>query len=112
MKRDKAIDAVKELPKEFELEELIERLVFVEKVELGLTQLKKGKTVSHSKVKEMMKIVWTGFALEDLSLIHEYISKDSKIYTDRVIDKIINRVDQLQAFAKSGRVVPEFMRKL
>lgn len=36
MKRDKAIDTIKELPKEFELEALIERLVFVEKVEQGL----------------------------------------------------------------------------
>jgi predicted transcriptional regulator len=34
---------------------LIERLVFVEKVEQGLAQLKKGKTVSHEKVKEMTK---------------------------------------------------------
>jgi hypothetical protein len=55
MKRDKAIDTVKELPKEFELDTLIERLVFVEKVEQGLAQLKKGKTVSNEKVKEMTK---------------------------------------------------------
>jgi hypothetical protein len=55
MKRDKAIDTVKELPKEFKLDTLIERLVFVEKVEQGLAQLKKGKTVSHEKVKEMTK---------------------------------------------------------
>ncbi len=55
MKRDKAIDTVKELPKEFELETLIERLVFVEKVEQGLAQLKKGKTVTHEKVKEITK---------------------------------------------------------
>ena len=55
MKRDKAIDTVKELPKEFELETLIEKLVFVEKVEHGLEQLKKGKTVAHEKVKEMSK---------------------------------------------------------
>ena len=55
MKRDKVIDTVKELPKEFELETLIEKLVFVEKVEQGLVQLKKGKTVSHEKVKEMSK---------------------------------------------------------
>jgi hypothetical protein len=55
MKRDKAMDTVKELPKEFELEDLLERLVFVEKVEQGLAQLKKGKTVSHSKVKEIVK---------------------------------------------------------
>ena len=55
MKREKAIGTVKELPKEFELETLIEKLVFVEKVEQGLAQLKKGKTVSHDKVKEMAK---------------------------------------------------------
>lgn len=55
MKRDKAIDTVKELPKEFELETLLERLIFVEKVEQGLAQLKKGKTASHEKVKEMTK---------------------------------------------------------
>ncbi|HRN79406.1 MAG TPA: hypothetical protein PKY29_06360 [Ferruginibacter sp.] len=55
MKRDKAIDTVKELPKEFDLEVLIERLVFVEKVEQGLAQLKKGKTISHEKVKEITK---------------------------------------------------------
>ena len=55
MKRDKAIDTVKEFPKEFELEALIEKLVFVEKIELGLVQLKKGKTQSHEKVKEIAK---------------------------------------------------------
>ena len=55
MKRDKAIDTVKELPKEFELEALLEKLIFVEKVEQGLGQLKKGKTTSHNKVKEMSK---------------------------------------------------------
>jgi len=36
MKRDKVMDTVKEFPQEFDLEELIERLVFVEKVEKGL----------------------------------------------------------------------------
>lgn len=55
MKRDKAIDTVKELPKEFELEALLEKLIFVEKVEQGLGQLKKGKTTSHDKVKEISK---------------------------------------------------------
>ncbi len=55
MKRDKAIDTVKELPKEFELEELLERLVFVEKVEQGLAQLKRKEIISHSQVKEIVK---------------------------------------------------------
>ena len=56
----------------------------------------------------MVKLIWTEIAIEDLRLIHEYISKDSKLYADRFIEKIINRVDQLEHFPKSGRVVPEF----
>ena len=55
MKREKVIDAVKELPQEFDLEELMERLIFVEKVEQGLKQLEEGKTVDHAQVKEMVK---------------------------------------------------------
>lgn len=56
----------------------------------------------------MVNIIWTEFAIEDLRLIHEYISKDSKFYADRFIEKIISRVDQLKSFAGSGSVVPEF----
>jgi len=55
MKRDKAIEAIKELPQEFDLDELIERLIFVEKVEKGLAQLDKGKTLPHDKVNELTK---------------------------------------------------------
>ena len=55
MKRDKAIDTVRELPQEFELEELMEKLVFVEKVEKGLQQAEQGKVTSHDEVKELIK---------------------------------------------------------
>lgn len=55
MKREKVMDAVKEFPEEFELEDLIEKLVFVEKVEKGLNQLRKGETVSHEKVRDIVK---------------------------------------------------------
>jgi predicted transcriptional regulator len=55
MKRDKVIEAVNELPQEFDLDELIEKLVLVEKVELGLKQLAEGKTVPHEQVKELVK---------------------------------------------------------
>lgn len=56
----------------------------------------------------MVKIVWTALAVEDLKTIHEFISKDSRVYADRFIDKIIKRVDQLEHFPRSGRIVPEF----
>ncbi len=55
MKRDKVIDTVKELPKEFGLDVLLERLVFIEKVEHGLMQVKQKKVITHSKVKEIAK---------------------------------------------------------
>ncbi len=55
MKRGKAIEAVNEFPQEFELEELIERLVFEEKVEKGLRQLNDGKTIPHEQVKEITR---------------------------------------------------------
>lgn len=55
MKRDKVIETVKELPTEFELEELMERLIFIEKVEEGLKQLEKGQTKTHEQVKELVK---------------------------------------------------------
>jgi predicted transcriptional regulator len=55
MNRDKAMDTVKKLLPEFELEDLLEKLVFAQKVEDGLQQLKEGKTIPHEKVKEMVK---------------------------------------------------------
>ncbi|HNV27521.1 MAG TPA: hypothetical protein PKJ83_00195 [Cyclobacteriaceae bacterium] len=55
MKRDKLIEAIRELPQEIELEELMERLIFEEKIEKGLIQLEQGSTTDHSKVKELVK---------------------------------------------------------
>jgi len=52
MKREKVLEALKELPKEFDLDVLLEKLVFVEKVNEGLSQIKKGNTITHDKVKE------------------------------------------------------------
>ena len=56
----------------------------------------------------MVKLIWTEFAIDDLRSIHEYISKDSKRYADRFIEKIFKRVEQLEALPKYGRIVPEF----
>lgn len=55
MNREKAIETIKEFPQEFDLDELMERLVFVEKVKNGLVQLREGKTISHQEVKELVK---------------------------------------------------------
>lgn len=52
VKKEKALDAVNDLPQEFELEELIEKLILVEKVESGLKQLDEGKVITHNDLKE------------------------------------------------------------
>jgi predicted transcriptional regulator len=55
MNRDKTIETVKEFPQEFELEDLMERLVFIEKIEKGIQQADQGKVTSHEKLKELRK---------------------------------------------------------
>jgi toxin ParE1/3/4 len=56
----------------------------------------------------MVKIIWTNFATDDLRQIHDFISKESKVYADRIVNEIIERADQLSRFPLSGRSVPEF----
>jgi hypothetical protein len=51
MKRQNVINALKELPGEFPLDDLMERLVVIEKIDSGLRDVKEKKTVSHEKVK-------------------------------------------------------------
>jgi toxin ParE1/3/4 len=55
----------------------------------------------------MAKIVWTKRSVKDLKLVFDYISLDSSIYATRFINRIILRVDQLESFPESGRIVPE-----
>lgn len=54
MKREKLLETIRELPQEFELEDLIEKLIFTEKVEKGLQQLKEEKTISNEDVKQLV----------------------------------------------------------
>lgn len=55
MKRNKVIDAVKEMPNDFELDELIEKLIFIEKIDLGLKEVEENKTIEHENVKKQFK---------------------------------------------------------
>lgn len=54
MKKTTVINALNELPKEFLLDDLLERLLVIEKIDEGLKEAKQGKTVSHDKVKKMV----------------------------------------------------------
>jgi addiction module RelE/StbE family toxin len=46
--------------------------------------------------------------LDDLRTIYDYISSDSPLYAERLIDKIVERVEVLKSHPHVGRKVPEF----
>jgi toxin ParE1/3/4 len=56
----------------------------------------------------MAQVSWTKLAIEDLKSIYEHISIDSKQYAWRLVEKITERVGQLETFPVRGRIVPEF----
>jgi hypothetical protein len=55
MKKTTVIEAIKELPQDFELERLLEKLIFMEKVENGLLQLEQKNTIPHDEVIKITK---------------------------------------------------------
>lgn len=55
MKKTSVISILNEFPKEFILEDFLEQLVVIEKIDEGLKDIKEGKTVSHAEVKKMIK---------------------------------------------------------
>ena len=55
MNKEKLMATISDMPQDFELEVLMERLVFVEKVEKGLEQLNSGNTLTHDQVKQRVK---------------------------------------------------------
>ena len=60
----------------------------------------------------MVKIVWTELAIDDLKNIHNYISKESLVYANNLVEKLISRIDQIEQFPESGRIVPEFRKRM
>ena len=49
---EKVLQAVQTLPDDATIEEAMERLLFMAKIERGLQQADEGKTISHDEVKE------------------------------------------------------------
>lgn len=56
----------------------------------------------------MAQIKWSAIAVKELQAIHEYIAVDSELYADKMIDRIMTRVEMLESHVLIGRVVPEF----
>lgn len=46
--------SLQDMPEEFELDELIERLIFMQKIKTGPSQIGERKVKTHEEVKEMV----------------------------------------------------------
>jgi hypothetical protein len=53
--KDKLRQSIENLPDSFTIDELIDQLIFIEKVEEGLKQSKEGKVISNDDVKEIIE---------------------------------------------------------
>ncbi len=54
LSKEKIIQTVKELPDQFSLEDLFERVILQQKIEAGLEQSKSGQTVSTEEAKKRL----------------------------------------------------------
>lgn len=53
--KEKVLETVQSLPAEFSLDELVEHLIVLEKIERGLQQVEAGETKTMDEAKEAMK---------------------------------------------------------
>ena len=52
-------------------------------------------------------VEWTDPAKQDLKSIHDYISRDSKFYAQKVSLEIVEKSEKLDIFPELGRIVSE-----
>ncbi len=52
--RERMIEAIRELPEDASVDDAIERLVFLAKIEEGLGQLERGEGIPHEEVKRRL----------------------------------------------------------
>ncbi len=55
----------------------------------------------------MDEITWTEGALEDLESIGEYYERSSTLYAALIVERLYTSAEELQAFPRRGRKVPE-----
>lgn len=53
--KTKLIEQIEKFPEEFSIDELVERLILIEKFELGLKQSEKGEIISDSDLDKEIK---------------------------------------------------------
>jgi toxin ParE1/3/4 len=55
-----------------------------------------------------MRVFWTDAALNQLEAIRDFLAQTSPEYAQRIVERLVNRSEQISAFPRSGLVVPEY----
>ena len=55
----------------------------------------------------MTKLRWTTQAVEDVEAIRKFVAHHSDAYADLVVARLLEAVERLELFPRSGRIVPE-----
>lgn len=55
----------------------------------------------------MTRIIWAPQAIENIEAIRTFVARDSAHYADLLVERIVEAVDRLETFPRSGRLVPE-----
>lgn len=58
----------------------------------------------------MARLIWTEPALNDLDAIAEYIALDNPQAASRLVQKVFDRVERLEAYPNSGKRPPELTK--
>lgn len=53
--RKKALEAINNMPEEFSVDDLMDKLLLLNKIEIGLEQAKMGETYSSEEAKKMIR---------------------------------------------------------
>jgi plasmid stabilization system protein ParE len=59
----------------------------------------------------MARIRWSNQALADLEAIGDFIARDTPSMAQVFVERVFAAVTRLEAFPRSGRVVPELVKR-
>lgn len=55
VKKEQVVNSLKDMPEQFSIDDLMDRLIILQKIEIGLEQSRSGETYSTEEAKEMIK---------------------------------------------------------
>ncbi|MBC8082992.1 MAG: hypothetical protein H7Z21_07250 [Hymenobacter sp.] len=53
--KEKVLHSLQDMPEQFSIDELMEKLLIIEKIERGLAQVEKGEVYSTDEARQMLK---------------------------------------------------------